>query len=198
MHCTNCGSKLEMGSIYCPDCGTKTSEVDSNKQDIPAETTKYKGIGGWLILLAFGMLYSLYISGATIYGDLNVFSASYYPRLNDPSSQYYVGNYSATLGIELVAYAILFAGLIYILYLFFEQKREFPKYYIYFLLAVLVIATLEYFMISSLTFSSEQVKTAFLAASTDGSPNLLRAIIGCVIWIPYMQKSQRVRETFIN
>lgn len=198
MYCSKCGSEIEKGVSFCPKCGTK---VVASQHSQPTATAKeeYKGLGGWLIVLVLGMLYTVYTAATTVYTDFVLFNQPTYAALNDPTSQLYVSNFDLALKIEFIAYLVLVLGLAYTLYLFFKQKREFPTYYVYFLVALIAISIFENLMPSLFTtFTSEEMRTSVLSEFSDAPVNLARSVIAALIWIPYMKKSERVKATFIN
>lgn len=110
------------------------------------QTNDLEGIGGWLILVAIGVVVTplriLLIVGGTY---SQVFSNGVWQSLNTPSSEYYNPLWEPILLGELVTnIALLLAG-VYLAYLFFSKKAEFPKWFIgiaCFTLAFVIIDTL--------------------------------------------------------
>lgn len=82
MYCKNCGQKTEVGSNYCPYCGTKLGDVDSNNNPPSNEKTntneeanlpepsKIVWLWLWIGLHLFSLLMSY--TGVKIFNRLGV------------------------------------------------------------------------------------------------------------------------------
>jgi hypothetical protein len=80
---------------------------------------------------------------------------------------------------------------IFVVVLFFQKRRIFPRWFIA-LLAVNVL-----FLVAD-AISVQFLKTVSPALTASLARNIVRSFIGCCIWIPYMLKSLRVKTTFIR
>jgi hypothetical protein len=89
--------------------------------------------------------------------------------------------------LEILANILFVAAWIYALYLCFTWDQNFPKVFI-----ILLAATLAMQIVDSI------VAVGFFGyeMTREDGRDFGRAIIGCLIWIPYMMKSKRVRNTF--
>lgn len=149
-----------------------------------------KGIGGWLILPAIGIVLSIPMLAYTVFSGISsIFLSGLWPHLIDPTSDYYLEGAIWLLPCELIGNVLFFLGYCYIAYLFFSKHFSFPKYYISFQLFYVVflfVDLLAVFFVIHVQPDSDDIK------------ELLKAIIASAIWIPYMLKSVRVKNTFIN
>ena len=91
----------------------------------------------------------------------------------------------ANLGVyELIINIAFLAALIYLNILFFKKRKEFPRYFIIYLAANFVLILIDYLIIAGVNPSAD-------------ASDLGRAFIASAIWIPYLLKSRRVKETFV-
>ena len=163
----------------------------------PEETSKLKGIGGWLVLVIIALFVTLGFQLYTIYTDAQLFSSGTAAFLSDPSSDIYIPAYGGFLKFELIMAIVLAVVAGYLIYLFFKKDRKFPKYYVIFLIASAVYVLLDYGILSMMTVPAEAKKVIEDAMSEQGTA-IGRAFIGALIWGSYMMKSKRVKATFIN
>jgi hypothetical protein len=133
---------------------------------------KYHSIGGWLILVAIGLVVNVLVGALGAFGGLTIWATGDHTvspvRLAIALAQ--------TGGIGLVAAT----GLV----LMFRLSRIFPRFMIFYLVLILFSA----------------IANLGAAASRDQGTTALtgfaRAMISCAIWIPYFIRSKRVKGTF--
>ncbi|MGZ9583687.1 DUF2569 domain-containing protein [Paenibacillus marinisediminis] len=150
------------------------------------------GLGGWLVLIQIGLY-------ATIIMLINSLFTYTIPSLSseiwDPLT-----SVNSDLYHPLWGFTIIFAGVfntlnllfsIYCLINMYRKKTIFPKLMIAFYTLSLIIAIVDYVLMSQLPIAN---------GLDDGSilKDMVRAIITCMIWIPYFLKSERVQNTFIR
>lgn len=151
-----------------------------------------EGIGGWLVLVALGVVFSpirIVLELFSIYSGL--FSDGTWEFLTTPSTELYHPLWAPIILGELFINGALVLAWIVAIFLFFSKKRIFPKWYIGILLFTLVFIILD-------AFSIKVVLPTEPAFDDETAKELVRSIIGCLIWIPYMLVSKRVRATFIK
>jgi hypothetical protein len=162
---------------------------DSNGSSQRLSPAEVRGLGGWLLLPAAGMVLSLgyFVLGLGTLRDLFLVL----PRL-DPG----VGTF---LVVEAVVAGLLqFVAPIYLLVLFINTRIRFPMHYCYWLAAILAYSVVD------LIATWMLVQSYFVTPGED--PRLpdeiwqapLRAALVAAIWIPYMNRSVRVKNTFVN
>jgi hypothetical protein len=157
------------------------------------ETTKLKGLNGWLSVVALGIFVALGYQLYGIYTDMDLFSSGAATNLNN-----YIDGYSAALGFELILDIIFALGIIYLIYLFFKKNKRFPRYYIIFLIASVIYLLADYGILSSFSISNFEVKQEIDKILSSQVTNLVRAFVSSIIWGLYMTKSKRVKATFIE
>lgn len=162
------------------------------EQEIKKSDKKLKGLGGWLIFVCIGMfvnsLRALENIGTNndILNDKNLHTVEKSMR-----------GFSALIGFDSLISKCLLIALICLIILFFEKSVKFPKYYIGFMIASVIVGAIEYCFLLSLDASSSvwQIKSQLLSAQTS---NMITAILGAIVWGLYMKKSIRVKNTFTN
>lgn len=206
MLCAQCASELEPGAAVCTHCGaavSATADLPAGPQPslalaseapaaVPFSTPAFsvpndlEGIGGWLILVAIGLVFSpLYILGTT--------AATYLPLLNNPSIAVFMESHPglrAMLFFELVTNVIFVLFLLALNYLFFTKRRSFPTYFILFLVVQFVL------MAGDLVLAHALLPN--LPVSAKGATALMRSLVGMAIWIPYFIVSKRAKATFVR
>ena len=153
---------------------------------------KLEGIGGWLLLVAVGIIFSplrIIFQLFPLYSD--IFTDGYWEILTTPGTDAYHVMWAPILLVEMGTNLVLIFVWLFIIFLFFSKKRAFPKWYIGIVLFTLLFLVFDAFAIKLVlpnepTFDSETVK------------EIIRTLISCVIWIPYMLISKRVKATFVK
>ncbi|MGH8015140.1 MAG: DUF2569 domain-containing protein [Candidatus Zixiibacteriota bacterium] len=150
-----------------------------------------EGLGGWLILVAIGLLISpLRIAGIE-FTILSVMLDGTWSAISNSTSEFYNPLLAAIIPIEFALNLAFIFGFIFLIYLFFTKSSIFPRWYIAIYLANLLVII------------GDAVAVKFAVPEQplidpETSKEFLRSLMACVIWIPYMFKSKRVEATFIN
>lgn len=142
-------------------------------------------IGSWLILMAIGIVLN---PAGYLYRALFSPEAVFYPAWEpDPDAGI---AYLAISLADMVANTFLFCGSILMIALFFKRRSAFPALYVNFMW---------------LSFLAHVFAMAFLQMIRGGDfwiaaggGGLIRELIGATVWTMYLQKSNRVRKTFVN
>lgn len=205
--CQGCGASLMPTLRMCPSCGSKNLDVNPpipssvaspssnqypNNGVTNSTSTQLKGLGGWLILVGFGLI----IGPIRLINILNTnykpyFNTDLLERLINPSSSSYIPNFVYLFYAELIAIVFLILLSFYLLFLFFTKKKNFPKNYIFISLFVILYIPVDAFIASTI-MPNEKVVDGELIKS------FFQTLISGAIWIPYMMKSKRVKNTFIE
>ncbi len=137
-----------------------------------------KGIGGWLLLVAVGLILALPYKLNAILIGLEAIKGY---TLNSLLLKYIIYG-------ELVFNIGLLLFNVYLLYLFFAQKKVFVKSWLFLLQITLYFAI----VLDVLLLFVDEVDTgtAFV--------NSASAALAFVIWSAYAKKSYRVHNTFVN
>jgi hypothetical protein len=139
---------------------------------------KYKGIGGWLILIIIGLILTL------IYSTLNtlliISSPKYWYYLIEPDYVLWI--------ISLVEIIIRVIVPIILLVLMFIKSRLFPKAMIIWLISEAVLGLIN-------------IVFQLIVYTNPAGYTLIRVgilIVSAAIWVPYFLVSKRVKATFLN
>ena len=162
-----------------------------------AEMSRYKGLGGWLILVIIGLFATILWQAYGVYESITLFTDGIVEVLSNPASGAYIPGYAGALKFEFIAEILFLAFAVYLVFLFFKKSKKFPKYYVPFLIASVVYVVLDYVVLSSLTIPSEMRQVVDEILSERGT-EIARTAIVAIIWGLYMTKSKRVKATFVE
>jgi hypothetical protein len=206
--CQGCGASLMSTLRMCPTCGSKnldanppypapplptTANQASNNSSTIASTSNHpKGLGGWLILVGIGLILGLIKVIVTLISIYKPFmNADALNKLTNINSSTYIPNFGLLFYSEIIINSFVILLMIYLIYLFFRKKNTFPKYYIFITLFVIITIPVDAYL-ASIVFPDEKI------FDTDTTKSFFQSLFSGVIWIPYMVKSKRVRNTFIE
>jgi hypothetical protein len=138
-----------------------------------------QGLGGWMILPILGMGVSPLLILAGFGPHVTLVSSGAIYRLSAALQTF--------IWIEIALNILLIVGWIYALVLCLAWSEKFPKTYIAVLTANLGVQAAD-LLVASAFFDHQMTPQDFW--------DLGRGALTCLIWIPYMLHSQRVRNTF--
>ncbi|MEI8633246.1 DUF2569 domain-containing protein [Vibrio sp. PP-XX7] len=145
-----------------------------------------QGISGWLILVAIAVTLApvrLSVDLFSLYSKF--FSSGYWSLLSHPTSELYAKGFTLWFLLLVALDLLRLAGFIYLIFVFYSKKVTFPKLYILLLIANVVLTWLEMRFISH--FSMMEAKYEIMVST----------LLAAFVWIPYMLRSQRVKNTFV-
>jgi transglutaminase-like putative cysteine protease len=150
------------------------------------------GLGGWLVLVGIGRFFGPIGILVFICKSAGSFSLWKWHTLTSPDGMAYQPGWAPLLILELLSNLSLLILGIFLLVLFFQRRRIFPRWFIFLMLwsAVAVVAD----AIAAATV----VKTSSTGLSAQTMTSIFRTLFACSIWVPYMLKSRRVQMTFIR
>jgi hypothetical protein len=141
------------------------------------EPVIYSSIGGWLIVVAIGLLVSPV-------GILYFVFAEIIPGFRAVPLSEVSGSFKFYLGLNLGLNLLLFAYVIVAAVLFFQRRRIVPRLIISLYVLNLLFVLLDRFV--------------FMTASGDQWMfGIVSGVVSALIWIPYFLISKRVRATFV-
>jgi len=157
----------------------------------PLLDPKLSGLGGWLILVGFGLVCGPIRELANMSRSLGSFSLWKWHSLTTPGGMSYDPVWGPLLTLEFLAQITILLLNIVVVMLFFQKRRIFPLWFITLLVfnAILVLGDM---------ISVESLKTASSTVKADLPRNLVQVFVACGIWIPYMCTSRRVKATFVR
>ena len=156
------------------------------------EEKKLEGLGGWLVLIGLGIVISpLGIIGSVFPIYSEIFSNGSWEVLTTPGTEAYNSLWAPIIYGAIAINGALAIAWIFVAFLFFSKKRVFPKWYIGMLLFTLAFIFVDAMAVKAVLpnepiFDSEMTK------------ELGRSLVVCLIWIPYMLASKRVKATFVK
>ncbi|HBN90489.1 MULTISPECIES: DUF2569 domain-containing protein [Rheinheimera] len=155
------------------------------------ETKQPLEVGGWLILVAIGVilspLKSIYFMGITY---PSIFADGTWEKLTTEGSDVYSPIWGPFLIGEILINILFICLGVYIAYLFFTKKAALPKWYFavaisssIFILADAYVVTLV--LPEMQIFGEETIK------------EFGRSLVSLLVWSPYLLFSQRAKDTFV-
>lgn len=153
----------------------------------PKTDAELTGLGGWLAVVGFSLIASIVQNSSGLLNYSNIYTPTAWLNITSRSSEFYIPGAAPLFLFWSAAIIILFFFGLYLLYLFFNKKRSFPKFFIAMLLTNLVLSTV--FSVWDHLLSSGNEKFT-------GWTELLGACVPALIWTAYMRKSRRVKLTF--
>jgi len=174
--------------------GAPLNEVLGNKKGnhMDNDEKTLEGIGGWLILVAIGIVVTpIRIIMLIMATYPEIFLTGVWEALTTQGSEAYSPLWAPILIIEILINSGMLLAWLYMAYLFFSKKVVFPKWYIGLAVFSLVFIIADAFAIK-LVMPSEPV------FDPDTIKELMRSLFMVVVWVPYMLISKRVKATFVN
>ena len=152
----------------------------------PAAAKEPRGIGGWLLVVAFGQLLGLLLILVAL-GQMFFDPDTLQGFEQFPLASY--GELAVTLALALLTTTTAI--------LFFRKSRYFPRVFVCGLVAAFVLPALSVVW-TALTLSAQLDKPlgVFLQLESQAIAQFMATIVAALIWIPYTLKSKRVRNTF--
>lgn len=186
------GTNTNESSETKESANTNTKQSSETKKREDKSSSQHKKIGGWLILVAIGLVLTPLRFLVVVVNDLlPVFSGETWSILTTPGTEAY-HPFSATLLIfELIGNIAFVVFAIVVAIFFFKRRKIVPKLMIAFLFSNLAFVVIDYFVADSIPFIASQNDPESLR-------ELIRVLIGCLIWVPYFLVSKRVKGTFVN
>jgi hypothetical protein len=168
-------------------------ETPKAKAEKPLKTnSKYQGLGGWLTLVALGLLVTPVMLAFHLLGTyLPILTDGTLQTLSDPNSTAYHPLWVPLITFEVVGNLLMFLGYCYLLFIFFKRSKTFPKSYIFLSVAALIFIAVDF-------FAADLIPAIASQDDSENMQQLIRAIVGCAVWVPYMLKSERVKATFVE
>ena len=152
-----------------------------------------RGLDGWLLLLAFGLVVTPLWILVESRDYPSHFTDDSWAVLTTPGTETHISYYkSLMIGSACGQFARLLFSIILVI-LFFREDCLFPRAFIAFRVFDLAYHLLDAWL-ASLVFEADDVAVF----DTHTFRQLLMSGIPSAIWIPYMLKSRRVKATFVE
>jgi hypothetical protein len=147
-----------------------------------------KGLNGWLILVGIGLVARLIILLRSAGVSIGSFTLWRWQTLTSPGGLSYHPGWAPILIGEALFQISLFILNLFLLFLFFQKRRIFPRWFIGMML------------LSAVYIVGDVVAVQYMKPTAQGGARVATAVflIPCAVWIPYMCVSRRVKTTFIR
>jgi transglutaminase-like putative cysteine protease len=149
-----------------------------------------RGLGGWLILVGFGVTVLPIVMVTGFVDILPSYAASTWSQYTTPDSGLYHPLWAPLLIFELVVNVALIVFSVLQVWAFYRRKRVFPGLFVV-LTGTRVVTTWVDSVLADAIPALEGVAEA-------GTGQLLWAVVMAAIWIAYMFRSRRVQNTFVT
>ncbi|WP_346837976.1 DUF2569 domain-containing protein [Microbulbifer sp. SAOS-129_SWC] len=151
-----------------------------------------EGIGGWLILVAIGIVVTpIRIVTLILTTYPEIFTSGIWDAITSKGSEAYSPMWASIILGELLINSGLLVVWLYMAYKFFTKSRDFPKWYIGIAVCSLTSIVADAYAIK-LVLPNEPV------FDPDTVKELMRSSVMVFIWVPYMLLSKRVKATFVK
>lgn len=169
-----------------------STPVEARPEPKAISTDGPVGLAGWLVIVCIGLIATpLRLSYFLLQTYPPIFRDGTWDALTTPGTESYHPFWAPLLLGEITVNLAMIAMSIYLLYLFFRHSARFPKLYI-----LLLGGSLFFILIDAFAAQVVLPNQPLMDAETGGEFG--RSAIVAAIWIPYMLKSRRVRNTFVR
>lgn len=162
--------------------------------DLPVPpASEHQPLGGWLLLLAFGLLSGPFTLGKSIYEILvGLVPASAWDPYFAAGTKLYSPSFAAWMGIETIIELGRLAYVSVLAVLFFGRRRSFPLHFTRYGVFTIAYLWLDHVLTGALTPPG-------LAPPADNDVyRLLGSSIWMGLWIAYLRQSDRARRVFVR
>jgi Protein of unknown function (DUF2569) len=172
--------------------GTVPSAAERHKSKAEPLRAPPPKLGGWLVVLAVGVaLFPVRILLFLVEDISPAFTQEAWTLLVSPNSPAYHPLNGPLLIFELIGNIALLAAGVMVAILFFTRHRRFLS-----LAISLLLTALLFYMVDDRL--SRQIPAVASQAETSSHVDLYGAILVCLVVIPYLLRSCRVRVTFVR
>lgn len=159
----------------------ETKKEEKKTAQIPSVPQKeLKGLGGWLSLVAIGLLVTPLLLGSSM---IEVWSLLSEGGLNS--------DVSSLLWFELLLNGVLVCFILYLIFLFSKERKEFPRLYILYLASSAIVVLTDFAWANSIPGLAGVEEVA-------DPTQVGRALVTGTVWTLYMLMSKRVKNTFVK
>jgi len=153
---------------------------------------KYDKIGGWLFLVAIGMVLTpIRLSTFILKDVLPAFNKETWTIITTPGSEVYHPLFGPLMIGELITNVLFLIFSIVVAVLFFQRKKIVPKLTIILYITYFVFLVVDYFVTDLVPFVAAQ-------DDSDTERQIIQTFFTCAIWVPYFIVSKRVKGTFVK
>ena len=176
----------------------KMSNLIDELKSVPGRTSgdyfhpeQQPKIGGWLILIAIGLVINLLQDLNASLQVLKFFDAPVWTRLTDPTSPAFHPNWKSAIIYQVFAVSLFMIFSVSAVILFFGRRRVFPTFFIVMVPIMFALSFVGHYLWGQIPV------VANTGTHTRMTLVLILNFIALHIWIPYFLVSKRVQRTFI-
>lgn len=147
---------------------------------------KKRGIGGWLVLPAIGIILNPILLLFNLVNRFSFLSTAEHKLVADKYPT--VGTLT---GLEIFGNVIFLIIALVLLFQFFGKRASAPTTFIWFVSLKLGLSILLFLISTSLWSIAPQLVVDYLVPAFGYG-------VGAAIWIPYFRRSERVQNTFVH
>lgn len=153
---------------------------------------QYKGIGGWLYLVIFGLVVGPIRIAYILFGIyFPMFSDGGWELLTTQGSEVYHHLWAPLLIFEIVGNVGTIVLALTTLWFLVKKSRHTPRLAIVWLVWNVAFVTIDF-------FAGDMIPMVAANPDPENFKELARSLIGACIWIPYFLVSKRVKATFVE
>lgn len=158
------------------------AEDAAHFKDVKPELT---GLGGWLALIGFGQFAGILRFLVSI--------GEYYSKMDGQL----FAKFPITMWGEAVMNGALIWLFVYTTVLFFRRSSNFPRFFIFQFVATICMPIVALLWAAfTIALATGRPFVDLLSIDPKDGGQLIAALIGALVWIPYIRKSRRVANTF--
>lgn len=152
-----------------------------------------RGISGWLVLPALGLVIAPFRMGFQFYRDmLPALTLETWNSLTNSSSAVYHPLLGPLIVFEVTVSLALFVYTLWLLWLFFNKSQRVPRLFIIWFVLLAATQIIDLLLVNQIPAAANQ------PTDLESIKDVTRSIISAAIWIPYFMISKRVKNTFIE
>ncbi len=153
-----------------------------------------RGIGGWLLLLAFNLFAGLAILLTALFSELlPVLESDEFTTLTDPASEFFIPYARELIIAEVAVEVVSVVALTALFVMLFSKHRLFPRLCIIWIVARLFV-TIADNAATDMVFHDYVEGSTFITAGSE----LVRTAVFAIGTVAYLLTSRRVKNTFLR
>jgi transglutaminase-like putative cysteine protease len=177
-------SRAQLATVGAPtDPATSVPMPGALRYDEPA------GLGGWLVLVGLGVTLTPFRIMATLIQTLPSYGAATWAAYTTPGTSSYHPAWAPILMFELIGNIAMLVFTVFLAWLFYRRRRQFPVVFTWTVLLSWLIVAADHLASGLVPLADPE--------PTNWSRELMRLLVA-LIWVAYMRRSRRVRNTFVT
>ncbi len=155
----------------------------------PVPPTGPSGLGGWLVLVIFGLFVRVILRAKVLVELDYCFNQAQWEVLTRPGSETYHAMWYPLLLTEYFGNLLFLVFTLLLIVFFFQRRAVFPQ------LMIICLACEQLFLVGD-QFMGSAIPAVVAQAKLSAPQEVAKGLVAICIWIPYLCVSQRVKRTF--